>query len=72
MKVCATLAITAVAAFAGSAKENEDDRGKAHEQESYTIGLFGDGPCADSLYHSALNYFNSLERPLILTPGDND
>jgi len=29
MKVCATLAIVAVAAFAGSAKEKEDDRGKA-------------------------------------------
>jgi len=31
-----------------------------------------DGPCADSLYYSALNYFNTLERPLIFVPGDND
>src|SRR5262245_56948986 len=23
----------------------------------------GDGPCADSLYHTALGYFNSLDRP---------
>src|SRR5262249_4181057 len=32
----------------------------------------GDGPCADSLYFTALDYFNSLERPLIFVPGDND
>jgi hypothetical protein len=32
----------------------------------------GDGPCADSLYYSALTYFNTLERPLIFVPGDND
>ena len=32
----------------------------------------GDGPCSDSLYYTALNYFNSLERPLIFVPGDND
>src|SRR5262249_30730919 len=32
----------------------------------------GDGPCADSLYQSALDFFNSLEQPLIFVPGDND
>jgi hypothetical protein len=32
----------------------------------------GDGPCSDSLYYTALSYFNSLERPLIFVPGDND
>src|SRR5262249_38199097 len=32
----------------------------------------GDGPCSDQLYYSALNYFNSLKRPLIFVPGDND
>ena len=32
----------------------------------------GDGPCADSLYYTALNYFNSLEQPVIFTTGDND
>ena len=32
----------------------------------------GDGPCSDSLYYSALAYFNTLERPLIFTTGDND
>jgi len=32
----------------------------------------GDGPCADSLYYSALDYFNSLEQPVIFTTGDND
>src|SRR5215831_4941214 len=31
-----------------------------------------DGPCSDSLYYTALKYFNSLERPLILAVGDND
>jgi len=31
-----------------------------------------DGPCSDSLYSTALDYFNSLEQPLIFTPGDND
>ena len=32
----------------------------------------GDGPCADTLYTNALRDFNSLERPLIFVPGDND
>ena len=32
----------------------------------------GDGPCSDSLYTNALAGFNSLERPLVWVPGDND
>ena len=32
----------------------------------------GDGPCNDSLYTTALANFNTLERPLIWLPGDND
>jgi hypothetical protein len=32
----------------------------------------GDGPCSNSLYTTALAGFNSLERPLIWVPGDND
>jgi hypothetical protein len=32
----------------------------------------GDGPCSDSLYYTALDYFNSLEQPVIFTTGDND
>ena len=32
----------------------------------------GDGPCADSLYTTALSNFNRLERPLVWVPGDND
>src|SRR5262252_4863649 len=32
----------------------------------------GDGPCSDPLYFTALDHFNSLERPLIFVPGDND
>jgi hypothetical protein len=32
----------------------------------------GDGPCSDSLYTTALANFNSLEKPLIVVPGDND
>jgi hypothetical protein len=32
----------------------------------------GDGPCSDSLYATALAGFNSLQRPLIWVPGDND
>jgi len=32
----------------------------------------GDGSCSDTLYYTALNYFNSLERPHIFVPGDND
>jgi hypothetical protein len=32
----------------------------------------GDGPCSNSLYTTALANFNSLERPLIVVPGDND
>jgi hypothetical protein len=98
-----------LAAFAGSAKEKEDEKEGSHESQEYRIALFGDqpynalgksqypalladinrahvafsvhdgdlksggdGPCSDSLYYTALDYFNSLERPLIFTPGDND
>src|SRR5207247_9844203 len=32
----------------------------------------GDGPCSDSLYTNAIACFDSLERPLIWVPGDND
>jgi len=32
----------------------------------------GDGPCSDSVYFTALDNFNSLKRPLIFVPGDND
>jgi hypothetical protein len=32
----------------------------------------GDGPCSDSLYTNAIAGFNSLERPLVWVPGDND
>src|SRR5262249_54449733 len=32
----------------------------------------GDGPCSDSLYTTAIQNFNTLERPLIWVPGDND
>jgi hypothetical protein len=32
----------------------------------------GDGPCSDDLYTKALDYFNSLKRPLIFVTGDND
>lgn len=32
----------------------------------------GDGACTDSLYSTALAGFNSLDRPLVFLPGDND
>ncbi len=32
----------------------------------------GDGACVDSLYTTAIANFNTLERPLIWVPGDND
>jgi hypothetical protein len=32
----------------------------------------GDGPCTDSLYTTSLTSFNSLERPVVVLPGDND
>ena len=32
----------------------------------------GDGPCSDSLYTTAIAGFNSLKRPLVWVPGDND
>jgi hypothetical protein len=32
----------------------------------------GDGPCSGSLYSTALANFNTLERPLVWEPGDND
>jgi len=32
----------------------------------------GDGACVDSLYTTAIHDFNTLERPLVWLPGDND
>jgi hypothetical protein len=32
----------------------------------------GDGPCSDSLYTTAIAGFNTLARPLVWLPGDND
>jgi hypothetical protein len=32
----------------------------------------GDGPCSDELYTTAIANFNTLERPLVWLPGDND
>jgi hypothetical protein len=32
----------------------------------------GDGPCNDALYTTAIANFNSLRRPLVWVPGDND
>jgi len=32
----------------------------------------GDGPCSNDLYTTAINNFNTLDRPLIWVPGDND
>jgi hypothetical protein len=32
----------------------------------------GDGPCDEKLYDTAIKGFNSLDRPLIWVPGDND
>jgi hypothetical protein len=32
----------------------------------------GDGPCSDSLSTTAIAHFNTLERPLVWLPGDND
>jgi hypothetical protein len=32
----------------------------------------GDGGCVDSLYTNAIAGFNTLERPLVWVPGDND
>jgi hypothetical protein len=32
----------------------------------------GDGPCADALYYTALDNFNSLDQPVVFTTGDND
>jgi hypothetical protein len=32
----------------------------------------GDGPCSDSLYYTSIANFNTLDRPLVWLPGDND
>jgi hypothetical protein len=32
----------------------------------------GDGPCADNLYTTAIDNFNTLKQPLVWLPGDND
>jgi hypothetical protein len=32
----------------------------------------GDGPCSDSLYTTSIANFNTLDRPLVWVPGDND
>ena len=106
--ILASAAIIAGASYSLSAKD-KDDRRDDRDDDSYTIGLFGDmpynamgqaqypalladinrshvvfsvfdgdlkaggdGPCSNSLYTTALENFNSLDRPLIFVPGDND
>jgi hypothetical protein len=32
----------------------------------------GDGACTDALYAQSLDWFNSLDRPVVVVPGDND
>ena len=32
----------------------------------------GDGACTDDLYTRSLDWFNSLDRPVVVVPGDND
>ena len=32
----------------------------------------GDGTCNDALYTQSLDWFNSLDKPVVFTPGDND
>ncbi|OLE28551.1 MAG: hypothetical protein AUG44_07150 [Actinobacteria bacterium 13_1_20CM_3_71_11] len=32
----------------------------------------GDGACVDSLYTQSRDWFNSLQRPVVVVPGDND
>jgi hypothetical protein len=32
----------------------------------------GDGACTDQLYTQSLAWFNSFDRPVVVTPGDND
>jgi hypothetical protein len=32
----------------------------------------GDGACTDALYTRSKDWFNSLDRPLVVVPGDND
>jgi hypothetical protein len=32
----------------------------------------GDGACTDALYSQSLAWFNSLDRPAVVVPGDND
>ncbi len=32
----------------------------------------GDGACTDALYTQSRDWFNSLDRPLVVVPGDND
>ena len=52
-----------------------DDINKSDVQFSIFDGDLkagGDGPCADSLYTTAIANFNKLEDPLVWVPGDND
>jgi hypothetical protein len=52
-----------------------DDINRSHVAFSVFDGDLkagGDGPCADSLYYTAIANFNRLDRPLIWVPGDND
>ncbi len=106
--IFAAAAVVASASYSLSAKD-DDNRRDDRDDDSYTIGLFGDmpynalgkaqypallgdinrsdvafsvfdgdlkaggdGPCSDSLYLTALDNFNTLDRPLIFVPGDND
>jgi hypothetical protein len=52
-----------------------DDINASHVEFSVFDGDLkagGDGPCSDQLYMTSIHNFNTLDRPLIFVPGDND
>lgn len=52
--------------------QNVNESGVSFSAFDGDLKAGGDGPCTDQLYRQSLEWFNSFENPVFVTPGDND
>lgn len=52
--------------------QNVNESGAAFSTFDGDLKAGGDGPCTNQLYQQSLEWFNSFENPVFVTPGDND
>ncbi|HEX8752845.1 MAG TPA: hypothetical protein VF731_05455 [Solirubrobacterales bacterium] len=52
--------------------QNVNESGIAFSTFDGDLKAGGDGPCTDQLYTQSLEWFNSFQSPVVVTPGDND